>query len=257
MIFAPKRFNNGIIYTMEPLNQRHPNESCLFFSEIVNNEILGQPLKIKLKPSSPFKKGVGSFDYCPATGEVFFSALNNEVETEEDALNLAIYSGTMDGLTIQDIKMLPFCDPTHNIGHSTISSDGKTLIFYYKIKKENINLYQSTRSSMSDNWSAPKPILELKSDGVDMFPKLINDSLLIFTSNRPKGKGSLDLYYSQKKNGHWSSPINWQAINTDNDEANVELIDNNSGYISANWEEAFNIADQLYYFKTDKLPWDK
>lgn len=258
MIVAPKRFNNGIVYSMIPLKYYNNNqfEACLFFSEIMDKEELGKPQRLTLKPLLRFKKGAGSFDYCPATGEVFFSAINTDIAYEEDANNLAIYTGTMDGLTIKNIEILSFCDPTYNIGHSTISSDGKTLIFYYGKKDGNINLYQSTRSNLTDAWSTPSAIHELKSNRNDLFPKLLNDSLLVFSSNRPEGNGGLDLYFTQKKDGHWSSPMNWEAINTDKDETSVEMIDETSGYITANWDKSpMPMPDQLYYFQMDKAPW--
>lgn len=58
----------------------------------------------------------------------------------------------------------------------------------------------------------------LSSDYDDKCP-FIEGKLMIFTSNRPKGFGGYDLYYSTFENNRWTIPVNFgDMINTEYDE---------------------------------------
>ncbi|MEM7548316.1 MAG: hypothetical protein AAF363_01480 [Bacteroidota bacterium] len=50
------------------------------------------------------------------------------------------------------------------------------------------------------------------------YPKILSDNqTLLFSSDRPGGKGGWDFYISKKENGTWSKPINVEIANTDSD----------------------------------------
>ncbi|MCU0346922.1 MAG: hypothetical protein MUC59_08250 [Saprospiraceae bacterium] len=254
--FAPTLFENGIIYSAVETKIKNscPTETTtLYYSEIIKGEILGKPKKIKIKNAAAFPKGVGAFDYCPATSEVYFTALNPYAEGENASIKLALFVGKMDELTIKNVTMLSFCDPNFSFAHSTISSDGKTLILSSNKTSGEQELYTSFRTSVEDNWSEPVIIEELASNSLTLFPKLLNDSLLVFSSSRPGGKGGADLYTSKKENGHWNTPMNWHELNGKKDDIGLDILDETSGYLSADRTETImNERSQIFYFKIDK-----
>jgi hypothetical protein len=60
--------------------------------------------------------------------------------------------------------------------------------------------------------------LTINSASNDHAPAVFGD-ILVFASDRPGGFGGYDLYYSQFKNGTWSSPVNFgERINSASDE---------------------------------------
>jgi hypothetical protein len=80
--------------------------------------------------------------------------------------------------------------------HATLTPDGATMYLQGPLEKERWGLFRSTLSSSS--WSKPEPLEDLNNaDGPtgDRSPCLSRDgSLLYFASDRPGGKGGLDLW---------------------------------------------------------------
>jgi hypothetical protein len=81
--------------------------------------------------------------------------------------------------------------------HATLTKDGKTMYLQGPLEKERWGLFRSVRDAKG--WGKPEPLDDLNSaDGPtgDRSPCLSRDgTLLYFASDRPNGKGGLDLYY--------------------------------------------------------------
>jgi outer membrane protein OmpA-like peptidoglycan-associated protein/tetratricopeptide (TPR) repeat protein len=92
---------------------------------------------------------------------------------------------------------------------SSLSPDGKKLFLYYEIGKGNI--YMAERNETTGEWGKPQPLnanvntstfketsATISADGKKLF----------FSSNRPGGKGGLDIYYcTQDEKGEWGKPM--------------------------------------------------
>jgi len=80
--------------------------------------------------------------------------------------------------------------------HATLTPDGKTMYLQGPLEKERWGLFKSVRGS--GGWGKPEPLDELNNaDGPtgDRSPGLSRDgAFLYFASDRPGGKGGLDLY---------------------------------------------------------------
>src|SRR5262249_24452307 len=79
--------------------------------------------------------------------------------------------------------------------HPTLSPDGKTLYLQGPLEKGRWGLFRS--SAAGAGWSKPEPLEGLNADGSrgDASPALSADgSVLYFASDRPGGKGGMDLY---------------------------------------------------------------
>jgi hypothetical protein len=81
--------------------------------------------------------------------------------------------------------------------HATLTADGKTMYLQGPLDKGRWGLFRSTAAGKG--WSKPEPLDELNNEEGptgDRSPSLSRDgSLLYFASDRPGGKGRLDLWY--------------------------------------------------------------
>ena len=86
-------------------------------------------------------------------------------------------------------------------GYPTISPSGKTMVYSSnKESKDHIDLWIALLGDNGD-WIFHRPMHELNSKGNEITPYLINDSLLIYSSNGFGGRGGYDLFYSYCING--------------------------------------------------------
>ncbi len=85
--------------------------------------------------------------------------------------------------------------------HATLTPDALTMYVQGPLEKDRWGLFRSTRASTKAEWSKPGPLDELNNaDGPtgDRSPCLNRDgSMLYFASDRPGGKGGLDLWVVQ------------------------------------------------------------
>ncbi|HXG13478.1 MAG TPA: hypothetical protein VNK04_27210 [Gemmataceae bacterium] len=83
-----------------------------------------------------------------------------------------------------------------NFHHATLTPDGKTMYLQGPVGKGRWGLFRSSRSGSA--WSEPVALEELNSPAAptgDCSPSLsANGSLLYFSSDRPGGKGGMDLW---------------------------------------------------------------
>ncbi len=100
----------------------------------------------------------------------------------------------------------------------SISLDQKKLVFTRLIKAGTISQEDFYASDFVDGkWRKAEPLTEINSDMNEGAQTLSADGkLLFFTAcNRPDGKGSCDIYYSQFENGKWTKAKNaGSALNT-------------------------------------------
>jgi hypothetical protein len=83
-----------------------------------------------------------------------------------------------------------------NFCHATLSPDGKIMFLQGPLEKDRLGLFRSTCTK--EGWSKPEPLELLNSPEAptgDRSPALSRDGgLLYFASDRPGGKGGLDLW---------------------------------------------------------------
>jgi outer membrane protein OmpA-like peptidoglycan-associated protein len=106
-----------------------------------------------------------------------------------------------------------------NDAAASLSQDGNTLLLYYE--EGSGDIYQSTRET--GDWSKPVPLN--KNINTPLFWETsaclsADGKRLFFTSNRPGGKGELDIWVSELDDkGQWLKPVNLGgAINTPGNE---------------------------------------
>ena len=110
----------------------------------------------------------------------------------------------------------------YNVGTAGMSADGQKMAVYMGGNADQGNLFQVTKSG--DSWSKPSILANtINSQGLESTCSLTPDGKTIyFASDRPGGKGGLDIWkIEMKAAGVWSPPVNLGAeINTkDNEDA--------------------------------------
>ena len=149
-----------------------------------------------------------------------------------------------------------------NEGSATLTIDNKHL--FYTITKQgpegaNTDIY--TSDLVDGSWTEIRPIGERVNDPVwwDSQPSISSDGrTLYFASNRPGGKGGIDIYKTEKMaNGEWGSPINLgDSINTQYDEKSPFIhSDSQTLYFSSNGHPGLGAYDIFYSRGDNKGGW--
>jgi hypothetical protein len=98
--------------------------------------------------------------------------------------------------SFENVTLLDF---PPGFSHATVSKDGMLMILQGPIEEKKLGLFASKRSGRSAPWGKPQPIVGLNSKlstKGDCTPSLSADGMfLYFASDRPGGKGGLDLYF--------------------------------------------------------------
>ncbi|MCX2744452.1 hypothetical protein OO013_11275 [Mangrovivirga sp. M17] len=108
-------------------------------------------------------------------------------------------------------------------GSPSLSPDGRTMYFMRCEEMDNTSgsgcqIMMAQRRG-GTYWHDPTPLPEHINIGNTMNPKILSDNkTLIFSSDRPGGKGGMDLYITRYEDGVWTTPINIDAINTPGDD---------------------------------------
>ena len=118
-----------------------------------------------------------------------------------------------------------------------VSVDGQQLIFTAVVRGDE-NFYISERDAATGEWLPAQELAGVNTDQNEGAETISADGrTIVFTGcNRPGGKGSCDLYYSERRDGRWTPPANLGApVNTRNWESLPALsADGNTLYFSSN-----------------------
>lgn len=192
-------------------------------------ELLKQPVDVRIENmgkelNSPFE------DYAPvisADQSVMYFTSRREGSTGGNKAN--------DNEFFEDIyvarRIGDKWEQAQNIGTSIntnlhessigLSPDGKQLFIYIDDDKHTGDIF-ICKIDDKGNWSKPKPLSKsINSPYIENSATITHDGkTLYFSSNRPNGKGGIDIYRSHlQKNGQWGEPENLgDVINTEYDE---------------------------------------
>lgn len=148
-----------------------------------------------------------------------------------------------------------------NEGAQSISADGKFMVFTGCGREDgygSCDLYFSKKQG--DEWSVPRNMgPPINTSAWETEPSLSADGkTLYFTSNRPNGKGGMDIWKSTlNDNGTWSEPVNLgDSINTPFDEKSPFIHpDNKTLYFSSNGWPGLGRFDLFVSHKKDDNNW--
>ncbi len=150
-------------------------------------------------------------------------------------------SGDLDAWTGRSYSNLFLADANGNINllkgdlkgkyhNGTACFDGEKKMYFTrnsqkKGKQQDYNLLIASAKLEGDKWNFESYFPFNNKDYNTAYPAISPDGqLMVFSSNRPGGKGGMDLYLSRKVNGRWTEPVNMSWLNTKRDEvfANID-----------------------------------
>ncbi|MEQ8903881.1 OmpA family protein [Ekhidna sp.] len=199
--FSPFYYDFGIVY----LSDHHSNDvtnvmgwsaeeyTTVFYTEELESGRMRDPVVFHRGLNSEYHEG--PLVFYDGNKIIFTRAgIPNKNNAES---HLELYYAEYDSRKDQwvNMKPLPFNDPNYSVGQPAISKDGKTLVFSSNmpVGYGGTDLYVS--KLRDGQWSEPENLGEfINSAGDDMFPYLINENELIFSSDGHGGLGDLDLF---------------------------------------------------------------
>lgn len=144
--------------------------------------------------------------------------------------------------------------PPHNLGKPvntegneafpSISPDGKYLYFLRCQTMTNQNcedckIYVSELKS-KDFWKEPTVLPSNVNQGNVLYPRILKDGkTLLFSSDKPGGKGDQDLYVTKKTGEGWSNPLNIEVLNTPDKEIFADMSIQNEAITYASFVDNF------------------
>ena len=268
--FGPAFYNDGLVFTSDrnpSLIENHRygwtnynylnlyNSTPKYFEDFWGD--MGQPVAMSSQFNKTFHDGPAFFTNDGAKMYLTRTSKQAGDKREEGILTylLKIFSADIqDGKT--EFKAFPYNSENYSVGHPTVSSDGKIMIFVSDMPggTGGTDLYKSTFAD--GKWSTPVTLDEkLNSIGNEVFPTLVNDTLLYFSSDGHPGYGGQDIFVSRLMDGEWSDPENLYApINSSYDDFSIVLSnDLTSGFFSSNRSGGLG-SDDIYAFRNAKPP---
>jgi hypothetical protein len=194
----------------------------------------------------------GPLCFGPDGKTVYFTS---EVETGKAARkrnfknHSGIFISTLSGQDLSALHPFPYNNQQYDIGQPSVSRDGKYLFFASNMPggQGASDLYYC--EWINNQWSTPVNLgPNVNSPGVENNPFMHPSGRLYFSSNRPGGKGKMDVYYTILSLGKWDSPVLMpEPINSPSDDFAFVADDNmQTGYFSSNRQR----NDDIFQFSS-------
>lgn len=173
-----------------------------------------------------------------------------EINVSEKGINtLNIYHATVDGDQLSNITPMSFNSHNYSCVHPFISPDGTKL--YFASDRPGgyggFDLYES--DFVNGDWQQPVNLgPHVNSLDDEMYPYVIFDTILYFSSNGHIGYGGSDVYKSKKRDYLWGNPENLgRPVNSSMDDMGPVFMSRRSGYLASNRNHIVG-KDELFFF---------
>jgi len=208
--------------------------------------------KIRLfskKLTTPFNEGPVCFnkDYS----KIFFTRnlhlYTKPKDIEKKKNNLGIFYATATDTGWSYIEQFPFNNDNYNIAHPALNSTNDILVFSSDMPGGygGSDLYLCRY--INGEWTKPKNLgKKINSEYNEFFPFIHSSGRLYFASDRKNSKGGLDIYFCDKDNNSWTTPLPLDTpFNSSSDDFGI-YIDSTfeSGFFSSNR----NGNDDIFHF---------
>ena len=213
------------------------NFSDLFTASLDQKGMWSEPLLLDATGLINTKANEGAATMNSTFNRLYFTRCETE-KSRESGCQIWV-SNKGEGRWTKPEPIILIKDSTLAIGHPAVSSDELTII--YSCEKVGgfggKDLWMSTRRNKNEAFG---PAVNLGSvintPGDELFPTLVGDSVLYFSSNGHIGMGGLDIFKSSLVGGRWAKPQNLRPpINSSGDDfAIIFAPGEDRGYFSSN-----------------------
>lgn len=182
-----------------------------------------------------------------STTSIFLAKRGNDGNLQRpiafaEELTTKFYDGPLSFNSAGDIVF--FTRTNLKKGKPKVGKDGKV-----KLK-----IYSAKLSPINQVWDNIEELPFNSNDFDCMHPSVSTDGQrLYFASNRPGGKGGLDIYVSLMQDGKWGAPVNLgPSVNTAKDEVTPFIHSDNTLYFATKGRKAVGGIDIFWTKKTDE-----
>ncbi|MFZ6050623.1 OmpA family protein [Halocola ammonii] len=227
----------------------------IFASDLEKDSTLANPDVLRNDLNTRFHEGTVSYDQNE--GKLYITRNNyidgKQQKDENGNLNLGIFISSFNDGEFGDVQPFELNNKNYSVGHPTLTSDGSTIYFVSDMPGGHggTDIYYSEK--IDEKWSEPKnlgPVVN--SSGNEMFPYLVDDEVLYFSSDGHVGLGGLDLYYFRL---NYNNPVAFNMgypINTTHDDFGICVFENGkSGFLSSNRPGGMGDDDVYHYAIAD------
>ncbi|MDD5571521.1 MAG: OmpA family protein [Bacteroidales bacterium] len=207
-----------------------------------------KPVKLKGGINSKFNDGTMYYD--EKNNIVYFMQCNGYNGKE---INCNIFCSSLDEKTNTwtEAKVFDYNNKLFSIGHPAFTSDMKKMFFVSDMPGGigNKDIWVINKNN-DGKWSEPLNLGNIiNTEANEMFPYVVGDTLLYFSSDGNIGYGGLDIYYSKIKDDNFSEPVNIRApFNSCSDDFGIVFLGNDSGLFCSNRTGGTG-DDDIYSFK--------
>jgi peptidoglycan-associated lipoprotein len=152
-----------------------------------------------------------------------------------------IYSTKRSGSTWDEPKLIPLGPDSVVVGQPSLSSDDQQLFFVSNMDggQGGYDIWRTTWDKASSKWTTPVnlgPKINTPQD--EMFPFIMTDGTLYFSSKGHVGMGGLDIFRSKMSGSSWDEPVNlkYPANSSADDFAYISDETGETGFLSSNRE---------------------
>lgn len=264
--FSPVFYKDGIVFITSRFETVHKNIKdknfdnknifSIYRSQRDAEGFLGTPYPFANELIFRLHEGPLTFDRTAET--IFFTRNEEKYVAPDGKKKLQIYQAKFNGIQWDSVAKLPFNDPNYNFLHPTISADNDLMIIASDMPGGygGMDLY----AVLPENGKWTKLVNlggAVNSEGNEVFPYLAADGTLYFASDGHGGYGKLDLFYTTRRLGEWTAPVNLGVpFNSPKDDFGFIVDrDNRNGYFSSNRDGGFG-EDDIYsfYIETGRQP---
>jgi hypothetical protein len=168
---------------------------------------------------------------------------------------LGIFTARRSGSQWTDITPFEYNNPEYNLSYPFVSADGRYLFFCSDMPggQGKYDIYMC--ESLDGRWSTPASLgPEVNSNAAEIHPFLHSSGRLYFASDRPGGKGGLDIWYSNLAYGSWTTPVALdEPVNSEADDFAFYAGQGGlKGFFASNRR---NFNDDIYSFASTIIRW--
>jgi outer membrane protein OmpA-like peptidoglycan-associated protein len=168
---------------------------------------------------------------------------------------LKIFKSTSSGGTWGKPESFQFNSDNYSCAHPALSSDGTKLYFASNMPggKGGMDIYVCNKSG--NGWGKPENLGDtINTKGNEVFPVIMEDGTLYFSSDGHPGIGGLDIYYTRDIGGKYVLPVNvGYPLNTSEDDFEMVYdVKNKIGYLSSNRANR-GFDDDVYSFRRKSI----
>jgi len=227
---APAVKNGYLYYTVKKLNRE---QYCIFS---IKQGHQFSPLQNMGKKA--WKQYVKRLKYVyvnftPDGKTVLLNIINNKTGKKDLFTGNPVYLSETANLT-----PFPYNDKKYSTGRATISPDGKLLVFSSDRPNGEGNIDLWMCRNKNGKWQKPENLGDpVNTYQNETMPCFASNNRLFFASDGHKGQGGFDLFYSDLKDGHFTTPINMGTpVNSEFNECGI----------------CFSPQNRMFYFSSDR-----